>query len=71
MIKSATLAGFKCVVVNFRGAAGVPLTSGKIYWMNIWQDIKEPVDYIHQRYPKSRLYAYGVSLGASMLVNYL
>lgn len=71
MIKQATLAGFKCVVVNFRGSAGIPLTSGKIYWMNLWQDIKEPVDFIHQRYPRSRLYAYSVSLGASMLVNYL
>ena len=33
-IKSATQSGFKCVVINFRGAAGVPITSGKIYWLN-------------------------------------
>jgi predicted alpha/beta-fold hydrolase len=33
MIKSATQAGFKCVVVNFRACSGVKLTSPKLYWM--------------------------------------
>jgi predicted alpha/beta-fold hydrolase len=50
MVKEATLAGYKCVVINFRGAAGVPLTSRKLYWFNSWEDIKEPIDYIHRKY---------------------
>jgi len=50
MIKAATQEGFKCVVINFRGSAGVPLTSGKIYWFNSWQDLKEPIDYLYQKY---------------------
>lgn len=40
--------------------------------------MKDPIDYIHQRYcclsngeKYRRLYAYGVSLGASLLTNYL
>jgi predicted alpha/beta-fold hydrolase len=77
MIKAASAAGFKCVVINFRGASGVPLTSGLIYWMNLWQDVQEPIDYIHSTYcvnnrEKVRnLYAYAVSLGASLLGSYL
>jgi predicted alpha/beta-fold hydrolase len=80
MIKAATLNGFKCVTVNFRGAAGIPLTSPKIYWLCNWEDIKEPIDYIHQKYcsgdsgsdyEQRNMYGYGVSLGSSMLTLYL
>ena len=42
--------GYKCVVVNFRGAAGVPMTSPKLYWLNTWEDIQEPLDYINETY---------------------
>lgn len=56
----------------------MPLTSGQIYWLNMWTDIKEPIDYIYQTYclredglESRHLYAYGVSLGASMLLNYI
>ena len=55
-----------------------------MYWLNQWRDIKEPIDYIYERYccsfdsstsPKKEavrgIYAYGVSLGASMLSLYL
>jgi predicted alpha/beta-fold hydrolase len=37
MMKEAMLNGFKCVVVNFRGSADVPLTSPKIYWLDTWK----------------------------------
>jgi len=79
MIKSATQAGYKCVVVNFRGCSGVKLTSPKIYWTCNWTDVKEPIEYIHARFcsgdnqdfMKRNLYAYAVSLGACMLTKYL
>ena len=79
MIKSATQAGFKCVVANFRGCSGVKLTSPKIYWKCNWTDVKEPIEYIHAQYcsgdnvdfKKRNLYAYAVSLGAGMLTKYL
>ena len=79
MIKSATQAGFKCVVVNFRGCSGVKLTSPKIYWKCNWTDVKEPIEYIHAQYcsgenpdfMQRNLYAYAVSLGAGMLTKYL
>ena len=52
-ITAASQAGFKCVVINFRGASGVNLTSGMIYWLNSWRDIKEPIDYIFDNYCNS------------------
>eukprot|EP00347_Sterkiella_histriomuscorum_P006268 403353420 len=70
--------GYKCVVVNFRGAAGVPMTSSKLYWLNTWEDIQEPLEYIYDKYScddmgkKVRnMYGYSVSLGGSLLAKYL
>jgi predicted alpha/beta-fold hydrolase len=42
--------GYKCVIINFRGAADMPLTSKKFYWTMGWEDLKEPIDYISQKY---------------------
>jgi predicted alpha/beta-fold hydrolase len=75
MIKPAIQNGYKCVVINFRGCSGVKLTSPKIYWMNTWTDIKEPIEYLYSNfcsgedptYLKRNIYAYSVSLGAGML----
>lgn len=78
MAKEASQAGFKVVVINFRGAAGVPLTNGVIQWLGSWTDVKEPIDYIHRTYCLTQgggeirnLHAYGVSVGASLLALYL
>jgi predicted alpha/beta-fold hydrolase len=79
MIRAANQAGYKCVVVNFRGCSGVKLTSPKIYWKCNWTDVKEPIEYIHEKYCSGsnleylqrNLYAYAVSLGAGMLTKYL
>jgi predicted alpha/beta-fold hydrolase len=74
MIKKATSHGFKCVIVNFRGASGVKMTSPMFYGAALWEDFKEPVDYIHSKYCKKQgvnLYGFGVSLGAAMVNLYL
>jgi predicted alpha/beta-fold hydrolase len=71
--------GYKCAIVNFRGAAGVPMTSPRLYWNNTWEDVQEPVDYISKKYccdsvtgkKQRNLYAFSVSLGGAMLGNYL
>ena len=55
------------------------MTSPKLYWFNTWEDIKEPIDHIYQRYccdaetgKKTRnIYAYSLSLGGGILANYL
>ena len=80
MIKEANKNGYKCVVINFRGCAGVKLTSPLIYWINTWKtDVQEPIEYIHSRYCSGRdpayiqrnIYGYSVSLGAGMLTRYI
>jgi predicted alpha/beta-fold hydrolase len=51
MIRAANKRGYKCVVINFRGCAGMKLTSPKIYWVPTWPiDIKEPIEYVHSKY---------------------
>lgn len=77
LMKEATRMGYKCVVINYRGTAGVKITSDKLYWMCGWRDLKEPIDYIHSKYcsgedvQKRNMYAYAVSLGGGMLSLYL
>lgn len=78
MLKSAAQHGYKCVVINFRGYSGVQLTSGKVFCAGLWEDFKEPIDYIHEKYCSDKegynqrnIYSYGVSLGAALLTLYL
>ena len=80
IIKEASLNGYKCVVINFRGCAGVKLTSPLIYWINTWKtDVQEPLEYINGKYCSGRdpeymhrnIYGYSVSLGAGMLTRYI
>ena len=78
MIEAATKAGYKCVVVNYRGTADVPLATSDVYWLHSWRDVKEPLDYIYSKYcleegsrETRSLYAYGVSLGCNMVSLYL
>lgn len=78
MMRTATENGFKCVVVNFRGASGVKLTTGKVYSCSDWQDLRDPINYIHEKYcsgnteyEKRNIYCYAVSLGAALLNLYL
>lgn len=80
MIKAAQQGGYKCVVVNFRGTSGVPLTSPMVYWTTNWRDVQEPLEYIHGKYcgagPTAeyltrKIYGYSVSLGAGILAKYV
>lgn len=66
------------MVINFRGASGVKITSAKMYSAANWTDFKEPLDYIHDKYCsgnndylKRNIYGYACSLGAGMLNLYL
>jgi predicted alpha/beta-fold hydrolase len=78
MLKKAMENRYKCVIINFRGYSGVKLTSGKVFCSGLWEDYKEPVDFIFDKYcsgkegtNKRRIYGYGVSLGAAVLTLYL
>ncbi|KAG9084283.1 hypothetical protein FRC06_004137 [Ceratobasidium sp. 370] len=63
--------GYRAVVVNFRGCAGVPLTSPQFYSAGHTDDIRTALSYIRRTYPLARLTAIGFSLGANVLVRYL
>jgi len=61
---------FKCVFVQWRGQSGVEITSPKLYSMGVWRDIKEPIDYIHNKH-KRPIYMFSCSLGAICSTIYL
>ena len=79
MLYSARKAGFKVCTMLFRGADGIPITSGKLSHSGAWRDAEYAFEYINKTYvldsktgkKATRLYAYGVSLGANILGLYL
>ena len=78
LIWTARKAGFKCCTVLFRGAAGIPITSPKLSYSGSWRDAQFVLEYIDKKYVRdaytgkksTRLYAFGVSLGANILCLY-
>jgi predicted alpha/beta-fold hydrolase len=72
IVKAAWEKGFQPVVANYRGQAGVPLKTARIYHGGDTQDLSEAFSYIHQKYCKERkLFTLGISLSAVILANYL
>ncbi|KAJ8520423.1 hypothetical protein ONZ45_g2789 [Pleurotus djamor] len=63
--------GYRAVVVNFRGCAGVPITSQQLYSAGHTDDIRTALAYIAQRYPQAPLLGLGFSLGANVLTRYI
>ncbi|KAF7322957.1 AB hydrolase-1 domain-containing protein [Mycena chlorophos] len=63
--------GYRAVVVNFRGCAGVPITSGQMYSAGYTGDIRQALIYISNLYPRAPLFGLGFSLGANVLTRYL
>ena len=53
----------------------MPIKTDKIYSLQSWRDIKEPSDYLYEKYVKPvqnrRMYLYGVSLGGSIQTHYI
>ncbi|KAJ7905470.1 Alpha/Beta hydrolase protein [Mycena olivaceomarginata] len=63
--------GYRAVVVNYRGCAGVPVTSPQFYSAGHTGDIRQALVYISQLYPRAPLLGLGFSLGANVLTRYL
>ncbi|KAF7338315.1 AB hydrolase-1 domain-containing protein [Mycena venus] len=63
--------GYRAVVVNYRGCAGVPVTSSQFYSAGYTGDIRQALIYISQLYPRAPLLGIGFSLGANILTRYL
>ena len=79
MIWYAKARGYKVGSTYFRTADEIPVTSNKMNCFGNWEDFKTVLEYVHEKYvldeesgkKKTRLYAYGCSLGANHLGLYL
>ncbi|CAM0955376.1 unnamed protein product [Alopecurus aequalis] len=71
MVFAMASKGWNVVVGNHRGLGGISITSDCFYNGGWTEDIREVVNYLHQKYPKAPLFTVGASLGANILVKYL
>ena len=62
--------GYRVVVLNHRGISQVPVTYRFSCAANS-DDLEFVIEHIHQRFPKCRICAVGVSLGGMITTNYL
>ncbi|KAI0273611.1 AB-hydrolase YheT [Gloeopeniophorella convolvens] len=63
--------GYRAVVINSRGCAGVPLTTPQLYSSCHTDDLRQALLHISQRYPEAPLLGLGFSLGANILTRYV
>ena len=79
IMKYARRRGYRVGTVYFRGIGGIPITSPKLNYAGSWDDLKVVIEYVHNKYvidketgkKKTRLYAFGSSLGAIILGLYM
>ena len=70
---------FRVATILYRGAYGLPITTPKLSYFGMWEDIEYAMKYVNKKYvrdPKTsekrtRMYSYGVSLGGQVLLMYL
>ncbi|KAH7889715.1 AB-hydrolase YheT [Phlebopus sp. FC_14] len=63
--------GYRAVVVNFRGCAGVPITSPQLYSAGHTDDLRQAMYYISRIYPDAPLLGLSFSLGANVMTRYV
>lgn len=64
-------AGFRPVLMHWRGCSGEPNRLPRAYHSGASDDIRWFIDYLAARFPARRLFALGYSLGANALLKYL
>lgn len=67
----ARKAGIRAIVFNSRGTSKSPIVTPQFYSASFTQDMRCVVAHLASKYPKSRLFAAGWSLGANILTRYL
>eukprot|EP00892_Ulva_mutabilis_P003947 jgi/Ulvmu1/1924/UM012_0084.1 len=70
MCRAAERRGWRAVVMNYRGCAGLALTTPVCYNAVHTHDIHEAVEHICQKFPEAPIFAVGYSLGALLLTKY-
>lgn len=63
--------GYRGVVINFRGCAGVPITSPRLYSAACTDDYASGVLFVERLFPQAKKIGLGFSLGANVVTRYL
>ncbi|KAL3157532.1 hypothetical protein ABBQ32_011990 [Trebouxia sp. C0010 RCD-2024] len=71
MCTSIAQKGWRPVVLNYRGCAGLQLTSPAVYCASFTDDVHLAVQEIQTQFPEARVFAAGYSLGSLILCKYL
>lgn len=69
LVHSMARKGWNVVVSNHRGLGGVSITSDYFYNGGWTEDVREIVNYLHQKYPEAPMFCVGTSIGANILVH--
>jgi predicted alpha/beta-fold hydrolase len=64
-------AGIRAIVFNSRATSGSPVTTAQFYSASFTGDMRCVVAHVGAKYPSSRIFAAGWSLGANILTKYL
>lgn len=67
----AKQAGIRAIVFNSRATSDSPVTTAQFYSASYTGDMRNVVKHIAAKYPSSRIFAAGWSLGANILTRYL
>ncbi|KAF8719666.1 hypothetical protein HU200_024410 [Digitaria exilis] len=71
LVFSMASKGWNVVVSNHRGLGGISITSDCFYNAGWTEDLREVVNFLHQKYPEAPLFTVGTSIGANIVVKYL
>lgn len=71
LIRALAATNIASVVVQFRGAGGIPNRADRFYHGGAYDDLAEAADGLRRRFPGRPLGAVGFSLGGSVLLNWL
>ena len=72
LLLKAKRMGFRGLVINYRGASNTPLSSHTLYCAGSVEDIRQPLEYIYQKYGKgASIFVVGNSMGANIVANYV
>lgn len=67
----AKKAGIRAIVFNSRATSDSPVTTAQFYSASWTGDLRDVVKHVAAKYPSSRIFAAGWSLGANILTRYL
>jgi len=71
MMITAVNNGWQAVIFNPRGRGGVKFKSPQAYSVGYTEDLRQVIEYIHNKHPKRKLFGVGYSLGANYLAKYM